>query len=55
VYVKNIVPSAPHLKQRLDQITEGKYSDELKGLKTTDTSELEKRYKELQATKGAAV
>jgi len=39
----------------LNEISEGKYTDELKELKTTDTSELEKRYKELQATKGAAV
>jgi len=55
VYGKNIVPAAPHLKQRLNEITEGKYSDELKDLKKADKSELEKRYKELQATKGAAV
>jgi len=55
VYGKKIVPPADHLKQRLTEIKEGKYNEELKQLKTADTSEIEKRYKEFQATKGAAV
>lgn len=55
MYGKHIKPPAPHLKDRLNEITSGRFEDELRELKTSETSEIEARYKELQATKGAAV
>ncbi|MBA7502812.1 Ion-translocating oxidoreductase complex subunit C [subsurface metagenome] len=55
LYGRYVISSSPQLKHRLKEIKEGKFEDELKRLKTADRSELEKKFKELQATKGAAV
>jgi heterodisulfide reductase subunit C len=55
VYGKHILPPAEHLKKRLKEIEEGTYAKDLEHLKHADKSELESRFKELQATKGVAV
>jgi heterodisulfide reductase subunit C len=55
MYGKHVALPATHLKQRLNEIREGKYKDELEKLKSSDNSKLETRYRELQATKGPAV
>jgi len=52
---KHMVEPASHLLQRLDEITAGKFKMELERLKKSEKPELEKRFQELQATKGAAV
>lgn len=43
------------LAERLEEIKSGKYEQALQDLKNTEKSEIEKRYQELQATKGASV
>jgi heterodisulfide reductase subunit C len=55
VYGKHAIPPAEHLKKRLQEIEAGRYTEQLELLKQADKSELEERYKELQATKGVAV
>jgi hypothetical protein len=55
MYGKHVKPPAPHLMDRLNEITSGRFEDALGELKTAEASEIEARYKELQATKGAAV
>ena len=55
MYGKHVVPPSPQLLQRLKEITEGKFEGELKRLKKLDKTELEERFRELQAEKGAAV
>ena len=55
IYGKHVKPPAPHLKERLKQITSGQYEHELELWKKSGAAEIEARYKELQATKGAAV
>lgn len=55
MYGKHVIPPAPHLKQRLTEIAEDKFKDEIEKLKASDKPELETRYRELQATRGAAV
>jgi heterodisulfide reductase subunit C len=55
MYGKYVIPSSPQLIQRLKEIKEGKFEEELNRLKKSDQAELQERYKELQATKGASV
>ncbi len=55
MYGKHMIPPSPQLRQRLEEIKEGKFEEELNRLKKTDKAELEERFKELQATKGEAV
>lgn len=55
MYGKHVIPPSPQLSQRLKEIKEGKFEEGLKRLRRSDKSELEKRFKELQATKGASV
>ena len=52
---KHMISPSPQLKQRLDDIRSGKYEQKINELKKMDKAEVEKIYKELQATKGAAV
>jgi heterodisulfide reductase subunit C len=55
VYGSHVIPPSPQLNQRLKEIREGKFKDELTRLKKSEITELQERYKELQATKGASV
>lgn len=55
IYGKYAIPPASHLMQRLNDIREGKYSEELEKLKKTDMEILKDKFTELQATRGAAV
>jgi heterodisulfide reductase subunit C len=55
IYGRYVIPPSPQLKQRLKEISEGKFEEELHRLKKTEKTELEERFKELQATKGASV
>ena len=55
LYGKHMISPSPQLKQRLDEIRNGKYKEKIAELKSMDKSDVEKIYKELQATKGAAV
>jgi len=43
------------LAERLQEIKSGKYKNELQQLKNTEKNEIERRYQELQASKGASV
>ena len=53
LYGKHMVSPSPQLQQRLDEIRGGKYQEQIEELKNMDKSEVEKIYKELQASKGA--
>ena len=53
LYGKHMVSPSPQLQQRLSEIRDGKYQEQIEELKKMDKSEVEKIYKELQATKGA--
>lgn len=55
LYGKHVVPPSPQLRNRLNEINEGTLKAEMEELKKVDKNELEERFKELQATKGAAV
>jgi heterodisulfide reductase subunit C len=55
MYGKHLIPPSPQLAQRLKEIREGKFEEELNQLKESNQTELQERYKELQATKGASV
>jgi len=55
MYGKHVIPPSPQLNQRLNEIKEGKFKEELERLKKTDKAELEDRFKDLQAKKGASV
>jgi len=55
LYGKHILPGSPQLNQRLDEISSGKYKQKIDDLRNMDKSEVEKIFKELQATKGAAI
>ena len=55
IYGRHVIPPSPQLKQRLQEIGEGKFEEELHRLKKTEKAEIEERFKELQATKGASV
>ena len=52
---RHLVQPSAQLAERLEEIKTGKYEKELQELKNTEKSEIEKRYQELQATKGASV
>jgi heterodisulfide reductase subunit C/ferredoxin len=52
---RHLVEPSAQLAERLEEIKSGKYQKELQELKNTEKSEIEKRYQELQATKGASV
>jgi len=52
---RHLVQPSAQLAERLEEIKSGKYEKELQKLKNTEKSEIEKRYQELQATKGASV
>jgi len=52
---RHLVQPSAQLAERLEEIKAGKFEKELQKLKNTDKSEIEKRYQELQATKGASV
>lgn len=55
IYGKYLIPPAAHLKERLENIKDGKYKKEIETLKSTDLDELKRRFTEFQATKGEAV
>jgi len=55
LYGKHVLAPSPQLQHRLEQIRSGVYAEKIDTLKKTERSEIEKRYKELQATKGAAI
>ncbi len=55
IHGRHVLPPSPSLANRLKEITEGKYQEELQQLKHTDAATLSKRFQELQANKGAAV
>jgi heterodisulfide reductase subunit C len=52
---RHLVKPSVQLSERLAEIKAGKFEKELQELKQTERSEIEKRYQELQATKGASV
>ena len=52
---RHLMKPSIQLADRLQEIKSGKYEKELQELKVTDKSEIERRYQELQATKGASV
>ncbi len=55
LYAKYVSPSIPHLIQRLMEIKDGKFKDAIDKLKMLDKSQLEQKFKEMQASKGAPV
>ncbi len=55
IYGKYAVPPASHLNQRLEEIQKGAYNEEIENLKRTDFESLKNKFKEFQATRGAAV
>ena len=52
---RHLIQPSAQLTERLNEIKAGKFEEELQELKNTEKSEIEKRYQELQATKGASV
>lgn len=52
---RHLIQPSVQLAERLEEIKSGKYEKELQELKNAEKSEIEKRYQELQATKGASV
>ena len=52
---RHLLKPPVQLAERLQEIKSGKYEKELQQLKHTAKSEIERRYQELQATKGASV
>ena len=55
MYGKHVIPPSPQLSDRLSEIREGKFEEELQQLKKMEKTKLEERFKELQATKGESV
>ena len=55
LYGKHILPPSPQLKNRLNEIESGMYQEQIDELRKMDQGAIEEIYKELQATKGAAV
>jgi heterodisulfide reductase subunit C len=55
LYGKHILPPSPQLKRRLEEIDSGMYQEQIDTLRKMDQKDIEEIYKELQATKGAAV
>ena len=45
LYAKYLVPQAPDLKKRVEEINEGKFDDDLKKLKDLSKDELKEKYK----------
>ncbi len=54
MYGRHIIPPSPHLEERLNEISEGKFTREIGQLKKADEAKLIERFKEFQATKGEA-
>ncbi len=52
---RHLIQPPAQLAERLAEIKAGKYQKEIQALKNTEKGEIEKRYQELQATKGASV
>ncbi len=52
---RHLIQPSTQLAERLEEIKSGKYQKEIQKLKNTEKSEIEKKYQELQATKGASV
>jgi len=55
LYGKHILPPSPQLKNRLQEIESGMYHEQIEEVRKMDRKDVEKIYKDLQATKGAAV
>jgi len=55
IYGRYVMLPSPQLNQRLEEIKEREYEEELNKLKKSDQSELEERFKKLQAEKGPEV
>ena len=55
IYGKHVLPPSPQLNQRLKEIGERKFKDEIERLKRMGKEELEEIFKDLQAKKGASV
>jgi len=55
LYGKHILAPSPQLAKRLEEIDSGMYREQIDALRKMDQKEIEEIYKELQATKGAAV
>ena len=55
IYGKHILSPSPQLAGRLEEINSGMYQEQIDALRKMDQKEIEEIYKELQATKGAAV
>jgi len=54
MYGKHVLPPSPQLERRLNEISEGKFAEEIEHLKEADEAELIERFREFQATKGEA-
>ena len=55
LYGKHVLRASPQLNRRLEEIKSGMYKQKIDDLRRMDKSDVEKIFKELQATKGAAV
>lgn len=55
IYGRHVLPPSPTLQERLKEIGDGKFNEELQRLKATSDADLLKIFQELQATKGASV
>jgi heterodisulfide reductase subunit C len=55
LYGKHVVPRSAHLADRLTEIKNGKFKNELAKLKQADMQTIAKKHQELQASKGSAV
>ncbi len=55
IYGRHVLPRSPALANRLNEISEGKFREELEKLKRTDQTTLSQMFQDLQAEKGASV
>jgi heterodisulfide reductase subunit C len=55
LYGKHVVPRSVHLSDRLTEIKNGKFKDELAKLKQADKQTIAKKHQELLASRGSAV
>jgi heterodisulfide reductase subunit C len=55
IYGRYVLPRSPALANRLNEISEGKFREELEKLKRTDQTTLSQMFQDLQAEKGASV
>ncbi len=55
IYGRHVLRASSKLETRLKEIREGKFEEELKTLKKMEKTELEEKFKQLQANKGASV